>query len=296
MRPILRWGFVAGKPRRCGRVLHVDAQRLREFIDRHARLFVLTGAGCSTDSGIPDYRDAEGAWKRSPPVQYPAFVADPAVRQRYWARSLVGWPHFGFARPNATHRVLAGLEADGHIDLLVTQNVDGLHQQAGSRRVIDLHGRLDTVTCLACAARTRRADLQARLAACNPGWVDRQARVGPDGDVDLEAPDFASFAVPDCEDCGGLLKPDVVFFGEPVPRERVEAAFEGVARADALLVVGSSLMVYSGYRFVRAAAEAGKPVAALNLGRTRADDLLSLKLDARCGETLAALEALQPGP
>lgn len=274
----------------------MDAQRLRDFIDRHDRLLVLTGAGCSTDSGIPDYRDTDGAWKRSPPVQYPAFVADLAVRQRYWARSLVGWPYFGFAQANVTHRVLAGLEASGRIDLLVTQNVDGLHQQAGSQRVLDLHGRLDTVICLTCGDRTRRADLQQRLVARNPGWVDRHARVGPDGDVDLEASDFAAFTVPACEACGGLLKPDVVFFGEPVPRERVEAAFEGVARADALLVVGSSLMVYSGYRFVRAAAEAGKPVAALNLGRTRADELLSLKLDAPCGETLAALEVLRRVP
>ena len=264
----------------------MDAQALREFIDRHPRLFVLTGAGCSTDSGIPDYRDAAGTWKRQPPIQYPAFMADPAMRQRYWARSLVGWQYFGHARPNATHEALARLETLGHVDTLVTQNVDGLHQLAGSRQVIDLHGRLDTVACQGCGDRSPRAALQLRLDAANPGWIERQARVGPDGDVDLEAEDFHRFVLPDCLLCGGVLKPDVVFFGEAVPRERVEAAYAAVARADAVLVVGSSLMVYSGYRFVKTAAEAGKPIAAVNRGRTRADELLALKIDAGCAETL----------
>ena len=264
---------------------------LRRFVEGHQRLFVLTGAGCSTDSGIPDYRDADGAWKRSPPVQFAAFSAEPVVRQRYWARSLVGWRHFGHAEPNATHRALARLEVAGRVDLLVTQNVDGLHQRAGSARVVDLHGRLDTVRCMACGETLPRAGLQSQLVAMNPGWLERTARVGPDGDVDLEAGDFETFRVPDCARCGGLLKPDVVFFGEAVPRERVEAAYEGVRRADALLVVGSSLMVYSGYRFVQAAAEAGKPIAAVNLGRTRADPLLTLKVDARCAEALAFLMA-----
>jgi len=267
----------------------VDVERLREFIDRHPRLFVLTGAGCSTDSGIPDYRDADGAWKRQSPIQYPAFMAEPLARQRYWARSLVGWRYFGHARPNAAHAALARLETAGRIDTLVTQNVDGLHQQAGSQRVVDLHGRLDTVACQGCGARSSRAALQETLSGLNPGWEERQARVGPDGDVDLEAGDFHRFVVPDCPACGGILKPDVVFFGEAVPRERVEAAYAAVDRADAVLVVGSSLMVYSGFRFVRAAADAGKPVAALNRGRTRADELLSLKIDAGCAETLAAL-------
>ena len=262
---------------------------LRRFVEGHTRLFVLTGAGCSTDSGIPDYRDADGAWKRSPPVQFAAFSAEPGVRQRYWARSLVGWRHFGHAEPNVAHRALARLEAAGRVDLLVTQNVDGLHQRAGSARVVDLHGRLDAVRCLACPQTLPRADLQSLLVAMNPGWLERQARVGPDGDVDLEAGDFETFRVPDCARCGGLLKPDVVFFGEAVPRERVEAAYAGVRRADALLVVGSSLMVYSGYRFVQAAAEAGKPIAAVNLGRTRADPLLALKVDARCADALAFL-------
>jgi len=271
---------------------------LRRFVEAHASLFVLTGAGCSTDSGIPDYRDVDGAWKRSPPVQFPAFLAERSVRQRYWARSLVGWPYFGHARPNAAHLALAQLEAAGRIDLLVTQNVDGLHEQAGNRRVVDLHGRLDTVRCMACEQRLSRADLQVDLAALNPGWLGRDARVGPDGDVDLEAGDFEDFGVPDCARCGGILKPDVVFFGEAVPRDRVEAAYVAVRRADAVLVVGSSLMVYSGFRFVQAAADAGKPIAAVNLGRTRADPLLTLKVDARCAEALADLvaDAATTGP
>jgi len=264
---------------------------LRSFVEGHDRLFVLTGAGCSTDSGIPDYRDTEGAWKRTPPLQFPAFMAEPGVRRRYWARSLVGWRYFGSARANDAHRALARLEAEGRIDLLVTQNVDGLHQQAGSRRVVDLHGRLDTVRCMACEQRLPRATLQEALVALNPGWLEREARVGPDGDVDLEASDFDDFGVPDCAACGGILKPDVVFFGEPVPRPRVEAAYEGLRRADAVLVVGSSLMVYSGYRFVQAAAEAGLPIAAVNLGRTRADPLLRLKVDVRCSEALAFVGA-----
>ena len=264
---------------------------LRSFVEGHDRLFVLTGAGCSTDSGIPDYRDTEGAWKRTPPLQFPAFMAEPGVRRRYWARSLVGWRYFGSARANDAHRALARLEAEGRIDLLVTQNVDGLHQQAGSRRVVDLHGRLDTVRCMACEQRLPRATLQEALVALNPGWLERAARVGPDGDVDLEASDFDDFGVPDCTDCGGILKPDVVFFGEPVPRPRVEAAYEGLRRADAVLVVGSSLMVYSGYRFVQAASEAGLPIAAVNLGRTRADPLLRLKVDVRCSEALAFVGA-----
>ena len=265
------------------------AQRLREFIGRHARLFVLTGAGVSTDSGIPDYRDENGAWKRTPPVQYAAFLAQLPVRQRYWARSLVGWRYFGSAVPNAAHAGLARLEAEGRIDLLVTQNVDGLHQRAGSRNVVDLHGRLDTVRCMQCDARMPRAQFQLELESMNPRWAQREARAAPDGDVDLESEDFGSFAVPSCPRCGGIQKPDVVFFGENVPRERVEAAYASVRRADAMLVVGSSLMVYSGYRFAQAAADAGKPLAALNLGATRADPLLALKLSAGCAAVLAAL-------
>ncbi|WP_244479136.1 NAD-dependent protein deacetylase [Stenotrophomonas terrae] len=261
---------------------------LPEFIAGHRRLFVVTGAGCSTDSGIPDYRDSDGQWKRTPPVTYQAFMGEQATRQRYWARSLLGWPRFGQARPNATHHALAALEADGRIELLLTQNVDCLHQQAGSHTVIDLHGRLDQVRCMGCEARSSRALLQQRLLDANPGWETLQAGIAPDGDADLEA-DFSSFNVPTCEVCGGVLKPDVVFFGENVPRERVAAVHEHLQRSDAVLVVGSSLMVYSGFRFVDAAAKAGLPIAAVNLGRTRADALLSLKVQMPCAQALAFL-------
>lgn len=268
--------------------LAVRAGLLQEFIDRHRRLFVLTGAGCSTASGIPDYRDADGKWKRTPPVDYPAFMRDPATRQRYWARSLLGWPRFGQARPNATHRALAQLEARGRVQLLLTQNVDRLHQAAGSREVIDLHGRLDRVRCMGCERRGGREAFQRRLLDANPGWDRLQAGTAPDGDADLET-DFSGFRVPACGHCGGVLKPDVVFFGENVPRERVAAIHDHLQRADAVLVVGSSLMVWSGFRFVRAAAQAGLPVAAVNRGRTRGDDLLSLKVEADCAEALGFL-------
>ena len=192
-------------------------------------------------------------------------------------------------RPNRTHEALARLEARGRSELLLTQNVDRLHQAAGSTRVIDLHGRLDVVRCMGCGRESRREALQDQLAEFNPGWSELDAADAPDGDADLDGPDFASFVVPPCRSCGGVLKPDVVFFGENVPRPRVEAAFAALDRADAVLVVGSSLTVYSGFRFVRAAAAEGKQVAAVNLGRTRADELLTLKVEQPCAEALAFL-------
>ncbi|EIM01345.1 NAD-dependent deacetylase [Rhodanobacter thiooxydans] len=264
---------------------------LQQFIEASPRLFVLTGAGCSTDSGIPDYRDRDGQWKRPPPVNYAAFMHELATRQRYWARSMVGWRRFGRALPNATHRALAELEQRGQVELLVTQNVDRLHQRAGSERVLDLHGRLDEVRCMSCDWRLARDAFQQMLVERNPAWAQLDASDAPDGDADLEGHDFARFDVPPCPHCGGIVKPDVVFFGEAVPRERVEAATRAWQAADAVLVVGSSLMVYSGYRFVDAAARAGKPVAAVTLGRTRADALLTLKVDAPCQEALAFLQA-----
>jgi NAD-dependent SIR2 family protein deacetylase len=259
---------------------------LARFIDRHERLFVLTGAGCSTGSGIPDYRDAEGGWKRRPPITLQSFVGDAAARSRYWARSLVGWRRFGNARPNGAHAALAALESAGRIEMLLTQNVDGLHQAAGSRNVIDLHGRLDNVRCLGCELRVPRDVFQRELETLNPEWLAFDAIAAPDGDADLDGLDFTTFRAPDCAACGGLLKTDVVFFGENVPRERVERASAHLDAADAMLVVGSSLMVFSGYRFVRTAARAGKPIAAVNIGRTRADDLLALKIEVDCAAAL----------
>ncbi len=265
----------------------VQAAPLVAFMASHRRLFVLTGAGCSTDSGIPDYRDARGEWKRAPPMTYQAFVGAAATRQRYWARSLIGWRRFHRAAPNATHCALVRLEQQGRLTLLLTQNVDRLHQAAGSRAVIDLHGRLDRVRCLGCEQQQPRDDFQTQLIRRNPAWAQRDAADAPDGDADLEEQDFSGFQVPACPHCGGVLKPDVVFFGENVPRERVAASMQALAEADAMLVLGSSLMVYSGYRFAHAAAKAGKPIAAVNLGRTRADPLLSLKLELPCAQALA---------
>ncbi len=261
---------------------------LQDFVDRHRKLFVLTGAGCSTSSGIPDYRDADGKWKRMPPVTYQAFMGEQTTCRRYWARSLVGWRRFRRARPNEAHRALARLEAMGKSELLLTQNVDRLHQAAGSARVIDLHGRLDLVRCLVCGRKLSRDELQGELGRLNPDWLDFDAADAPDGDADLGA-DFSSFEVPSCRRCGGVLKPDVVFFGENVPRDRVDAAARHLEEADAMLIVGSSLMVYSGYRFVEMAARAGKPVAAVNLGQTRADRLLAFKVENPCEAALAFL-------
>ena len=288
-------------PPRCQPPMHASAPALptfdatgggaalRDFIARHRRLFVLTGAGISTGSGIPDYRDADGGWTRVPPITFQAFTGDDHVRRRYWARSLAGWSPFAAARPNAAHHALAGLQARGRVACLLTQNVDGLHQRAGSTGVIDLHGRLDQVVCLACGLRLPRAGFQQELLARNPGWETHMATVAPDGDADLEGVDFAGFEVPGCPACAGMLKPDVVFFGESVPRARVEQATAALNGSDAMLVVGSSLMVWSGFRFARMAAEAGIPLAILNRGRTRADGLAALKLEADCVQVLPGL-------
>lgn len=262
---------------------------LFQLLADRPRWTVLTGAGLSTGSGIPDYRDALGAWKRPAPVTFQDFMGSAATRQRYWARSLIGWPVFRRAQPNAAHQALAQLESQGRISQLITQNVDGLHQQAGSRSVVDLHGRLDQVLCMGCGERTARADLQAMLLGANPHWQHHQAAAAPDGDADLSGIDFSGFAVPPCPHCGGILKPDVVFYGENVPRPLVQSAMDVLSRSDALLVVGSSLMVYSGLRFVHAAKALQLPVAAINLGVTRADGQLDVKLQAPCGEALMQL-------
>jgi NAD-dependent SIR2 family protein deacetylase len=264
---------------------------LHDFVARYPRLFVLTGAGISTDSGIPGYRDENGQWKRSPPITLQEFLGADASRRRYWARSMVGWPVVGEAQPNAAHHALARLEAAGHITALVTQNVDGLHQRAGSTNVIELHGSIGAVTCLDCGAQHTRASIQQILEAENPALREAEAEPAADGDAHLEWHALDTFRVPACTHCGGLLKPSVVFFGESVPRERVDAAARALDESDAVLVVGSSLMVYSGYRFCVWAQQKGKPIAAINLGLTRADPLLSLKITAPCADTLTALAA-----
>ncbi len=267
---------------------------LRGFVDRHPRLLVVTGAGCSTESGIPDYRDVTGAWRRQTPMEYMPFICDPTMRSRYWARSLIGWRSFVAAAPNAGHHALATLERSGRVRLLVTQNVDGLHQAAGSVRVVDLHGRLDRVACTTCRHGVGRAEWQRRLEALNSTWVDMDAPIAPDGDADLDTADFSTFQVPNCPECGGTVKPDVVFFGESVPVERHAQTTQALTESDAVLVVGSSLMVHSGYRHAAAAVRLGKPVAAVNLGRTRADHLFTLKVEAPVGVTLASLVGSRP--
>ncbi|WP_218239830.1 NAD-dependent protein deacetylase [Comamonas fluminis] len=270
----------------------LQGQRLADWLHEHPRVVVITGAGCSTEVGIPDYRDASGQWKRPQPVTYQAFMGDALVRQRYWARSMLGWRVMGQAQPGTAHRALALLEQGGWLELLITQNVDGLHSAAGSQSVVDLHGRIDTVRCMACGHTLARADLQQQLLALNPAWAQLYAAPAPDGDADLEGRDFSAFQVPSCPHCStGVLKPDVVFYGESVPRERVQRCMEAMGRAEALLIVGSSLMVYSGYRFALAAQEQGKSIAAINQGVTRADALLEFKVEADVGQTLMALAA-----
>ncbi len=273
-----------------------DSKTLAGFVRRNDSLAVLSGAGVSTASGIPDYRDRNGAFKPKAPIQYGDFVNKEDSRRRYWARSYVGWPRFSEARPNAAHRALARLEEQGRVDTLITQNVDRLHHAAGSRQVIELHGDLSKVRCLGCDDVRKRSAYQDELRETNPGWHAAVARYTPDGDAELGQDDYRDFAVPPCRRCGGLVKPDVVMFGEAVPKPRVRDANAVIDRADALLVVGSSLMVFSGFRFARQAAEQGKPIAIVNRGRTRADDLATLKIEADCATVLtAALEALPAG-
>lgn len=259
---------------------------LVEFLGREEQVLLLTGAGCSVNSGIPEYRDDQGRWKHSRPVQYADFLRDERVRRRYWARSYAGWPRIAAARPNGAHDALARLQASGHIGGVVTQNVDNLHQRAGSRDVIDLHGNLERVRCLSCEQSHPRAELQETLEALNPGWHAVISAFGPDGDAAIEAAATEDFRIVACRACGGVLKPDVVFFGEAVPAVRVRRARERLAASSALLVVGSSLMVWSGFRFARMAVETGKPVFIVNRGTTRADDIATVKLVGDCAAIL----------
>ena len=273
------------------------AAALNRFLRDYPGLVVLSGAGLSIASGIPAYRDGAGVWQHSKPITHQEFVGEPERRRRYWARSLVGWPIMRDARPNAAHLALALLERRGHIQLLITQNVDRLHQRAGSSAVIDLHGRVDQVRCLGCANEVSREVVQQQLLRDNPHQPMHAALVRPDGDAEPGAELVAQIRIPACGRCGGTLIPDVVFFGGTVPRERVEACNEAIAGADALLVVGSSLQVYSGFRFCRLARDLGKPIAIINPGVTRGDPLATLKLEADCEPLLTALAgATNPPP
>lgn len=263
---------------------------LHQLIDHSRSLVVLTGAGCSTESGIPDYRSPDGQWRRHKPVLFEQFRRSSRVRQRYWARNYVGWPRMQDARPNDAHRALATMEGLGLMRSLITQNVDGLHQAAGSSNVTELHGTSSMVICLDCRRRMTRIDLQQVIDRMNPGWDPGAARLAPDADADIDDSNAMTFRVPECPECGGVLKPDVVFFGENVAREIVEACFARVEDADAMLVVGSSLTVWSGFRFVRAAAQRRIPIAIVNIGVTRGDEHATLKIEERCGVLLGELE------
>ena len=251
---------------------------------------VLSGAGLSTESGIPDYRGPTGSLRRHAPMTYQAFMGDAAARHRYWARSYLGWRQIAGAQPNAGHLAVSALQRDGLIAGIITQNVDGLHQAAGATEVIELHGGLDRVVCMSCGLTESRRDIDARLRAANPDFDARVAAINPDGDADLADDELAGFRMVPCAWCGSdLVKPDVVFFGENVPRPRVERCFELVEQARSLLVLGSSLTVMSGLRFVRRAAAIGTPVAIVNQGQTRGDELATLLVDAPLGQVLPAL-------
>ena len=270
-------------------------EHLNDFFARYQRLFVLTGAGISTASGIPDYRDASGDWKHQKPMDYRDFVATPAARKRYWARSYVGWQRFNQAAPNEAHSAIARLERLGRLAGTVTQNVDGLHQRAGSRQVTELHGSLARVICLDCGNSVERSSMQRFLLERNPRLEALSGTLAPDGDARLQAVDESELKVPGCEFCAGVMKPDVVFFGEAVPPERVQHCRDLLSISDAVLVVGSSLMVFSGFRFVREALQQGLPVVAINRGRTRADELLTQKFDLDCSQALVqALRHVDP--
>jgi NAD-dependent SIR2 family protein deacetylase len=271
------------------------AGSLSDFLAGHSRIAVLTGAGCSTESGIPDYRSPGGVWSRHKPIYYNDFVRSAEVRRFYWARSFRGWPRFQAARPNAAHRALAELEARGRVRQLITQNVDDLHREAGSRKVVQLHGANASVVCLDCRDRTHREEMQSRLAEANQEWLTTapwerlqadEAEFAPDGDADVARDVVGGFEVPACVRCGGVLKPDVVFFGESVLQEVVRIAMDGVEEADALLVAGSSLTVWSGFRFVKRAADRGIPIAIVNIGPTRGDELATFKVEEKVGQAL----------
>ncbi|EDO35866.1 predicted protein [Nematostella vectensis] len=270
--------------------------RLDEFIAENPKIFVITGAGISTESGIRDYR-SEGkglyAITNDRPMEYQVFLKSAVMRQRYWARNYVGWPEFGSRQPNEAHYALAKLETLGSVHSLVTQNVDALHTKAGSKNVIELHGCSHRVICLGCNQITARTALQKRMIEFNPDWHAVGQGQAPDGDTFLTSEAVKDFKVPPCKACGGILKPEVVFFGDSVPKQIVNIAYDRLAESDALWIIGSTVEVYSSYRFATEASKQGKPIAILNIGKTRADKLASLKVSGVCGTVLPKLDLLQ---
>jgi NAD-dependent SIR2 family protein deacetylase len=263
-----------------------EVSRLADIL-RGRRATVLSGAGISTESGIPDYRGPTGSLRTRRPIQYREFISSAEARQRYWARSTIGWPRMKEVGPNTGHHAVARLQRAGVVGDIITQNVDGLHQAAGARDVVELHGSLAEVVCLDCGRIESRDNLQERMLEANPGWLTITAEIAPDGDAEIPRNLTGSFHVPACLHCGGVLKPHLVFFGENVPRQRVDAAAAAVDAGELLWVVGSSLTVWSGFRFAKRAAEAGTPIVITNMGETRGDSLATLRIDAPLGRLLS---------
>jgi NAD-dependent SIR2 family protein deacetylase len=272
-----------------------ETASLQAWLSRHRRLVILTGAGLSAASGIPTYRDTRGRWQHSKPITHGDFVADPRTRQRYWARSMLGWPVIREAHPNTAHLALVELERRGAVELLITQNVDRLHQRAGSRNALDLHGRLDRVICLHCNREYAREAIQCQLLRNNDHLAHVSTTLRPDGDTALAEELVATVRSPDCPDCSGVLMPAVVFFGGSVPAVRVQQCRQALESADALLAIGTSLQVYSGYRFCRHAQRLGKPLAIINPGSTRADDIATIRFQSECGPLLQDVLARSAG-
>ena len=269
---------------------------LAQILSTNKPVTVLTGAGISLSSGLPVYRDDQGNWAHSKPVQGPAFRKDYLTRQRYWCRSYVGWPTFESAQPNAAHNEIAALEHDGPFSTVITQNVDNLHQLAGSKELVSLHGRLSEVVCLQCGDISTRQALQARLQSNNPGFQTTQFRTAPDGDAQIDDQRIEQFTPVNCKKCNGILKPDVVFFGDNVPKPRVQYSMDKVLESGALLCIGTSLMVFSGFRFCKAAKSEGIPIVIINTGTTRADEIATLKINLQCADVLTKLRQKLHGP
>ncbi|XP_012234272.1 NAD-dependent protein deacylase Sirt4-like [Linepithema humile] len=275
---------------KCNPVRTEDVMRLKEFINKHDRLCILTGAGISTESGIPDYRSEEvGLYARSnhKPVLYQQFCKSEAIRRRYWARNYIGWPRFSSLKPNISHKILKELESVGKVQCIVTQNVDNLHSKAESKNVIELHGTAFKVMCLNCDHKICRHKLQKIFQELNPSMTATTQMIRPDGDVELSQTQVEGFNIPACHNCGGILKPDIVFFGDNVPHGTVENVKNNVESSDALLILGTTLTTFSAYRIVLQAVDGKKPVAIVNIGKTRADELMNLRIEGRCGDILS---------
>lgn len=264
-------------------------QKLIEALKDKHKIWVLTGAGISAPSGIPTYRDDKGEWKSANPIQHNEFIQHESYRQRYWARSMVGWKLSGRAKPNAAHDAITALQNSGRISQLVTQNVDGLHRLAGTKQVIDLHGRLSEIKCLDCGEISKRSEYQPRLVKNNPELDNYKAEIRPDGDAHVEDFDMSKITIPPCKNCGGVLMPNVVFFGGIVPKARVEKAFSTLAESDCILVIGSSLKVFSGFRFPRWASQNNLPMYALNQGEMRGQELFDEIVSEHCEKALPIL-------